>query len=253
MEPEKGGERKKIVGESPFGKGDTDPEDDRRALERRVAQLFGERDALRRQVSDLLAKNAQAQKDLGAAAERHRGAEKQRLKDWPTTLWRAVEKVRRADVGGLLKLRRKTEPSPSPRPARSNRSPGALIPFRDAEGGPRPVLGVTLMGVDGAALPGILDIIARESEAKGLTPVIVTDTSDFAPFRARRLIVEYVPPQAARQRFAPDLPWDLYLGRRLALFRQKWAPVAIVSYGRPPVEWPELVGGAVTPESPSAG
>ncbi|MGP1395733.1 MAG: hypothetical protein ACTS3R_09505 [Inquilinaceae bacterium] len=117
------------------------------------------------------------------------------------------------------------------------------------------MLGVTLMGVDGAALPGILDIIARESTAKGLTPVIITDTADFAPFRARRLIVEYIPPQAARQRFAPDLPWDLYLGRRLVLFRQKWAPVAIVSYGRPPVEWPELIGAGpeATPESPGAG
>ncbi|MGH6919149.1 MAG: hypothetical protein ACREJ0_15760, partial [Geminicoccaceae bacterium] len=62
----------------------------------------------------------------------------------------------------------------------------------------------------------------------------------FDLFRARGRIFEYLPPPEARERFAPDLHWDLYLLRRLALIRRKWQPVRVVAFGRTAAEVVQL-------------
>ena len=107
--------------------------------------------------------------------------------------------------------------------------PRALPP-----GAPRAVIIVTGVGLSPAALVEVLEVVAREGKDTPVSPVFLTDSLDFKPFRERRLRFEYLPDGGRRQRFAPDLDWSTYERRRYRLLADKWRPQSVISFGTPP-------------------
>ena len=129
------------------------------------------------------------------------------------------------------------EPSPVGRPATTKPAPqrhlGGQPPLR-ARSNKRPrssaVIAV-VVGLEPEALGRVLDLLRASSARQDLEPVLLTDCDAFELFRDRGLVFEYLPAPAQRERFAPELDWDLYLLRRLALIRRKWQPVRIITFG----------------------
>ena len=119
-------------------------------------------------------------------------------------------------------------PQVPPHPAAGRFDVPALRPKADAE---CPVLLVLLVGLDAAAAEPYLERLDAERQAGAALPVLVTDLLDLAPFRARRLPVEYLPDPARQRRLAPDLDPDLYRLRRLHLWRRKWQPIRVLAFG----------------------
>ena len=78
------------------------------------------------------------------------------------------------------------------------------------------------------------EVIAQTRPASDTAPlpIFVIDTLDFDAFTREGEIFEYIPSEAARQRFASPLPWDRYLESRLELLVAKWHPLSIVPFGR---------------------
>ena len=99
---------------------------------------------------------------------------------------------------------------------------------------PRAVIFVTVFGLSTAALEEVLEVVAREGRDTPVSPVFLTDSLDFKPFRKRRLRFEYLPDGGRRQRFAPDLDWPTYERRRYRLLAEKWRPQSVISFGTPP-------------------
>jgi hypothetical protein len=130
--------------------------------------------------------------------------------------------------GALAAVRpgRLTPVEPVPEPA-----PPAPAPAADA---PRAVIFVTVFGLSSAALEEVLEVVIREGKDTPVTPVFLTDSLDFKPFRERRLRFEYLPDGGRRQRFAPDLDWRAYERRRYRLLVEKWRPQSLISFGTPP-------------------
>jgi hypothetical protein len=87
------------------------------------------------------------------------------------------------------------------------------------------------IGLGDDELVGVLDLLIAQRRRSDLEPIVITDSDSFEGLRARRLAFEYLPAPGLRARFAPQLEWDLYLLRRLALMRRKWQPVRIVAFG----------------------
>jgi hypothetical protein len=98
---------------------------------------------------------------------------------------------------------------------------------------PRAVIFVTVFGLSPAALEEVLEVVMREGEGTPVSPVFLTDSLDFKPFRARRLRFEYLPDGGRRHRFAPDLDWRTYERRRYRLLAAKWRPQSLISFGTP--------------------
>jgi hypothetical protein len=99
---------------------------------------------------------------------------------------------------------------------------------------PRAVIFVTVFGLSTAALEEVLEVVIREGRNAPVSPVFLTDSLDFRPFRVRRLRFEYLPDGGRRQRFAPDLDWSAYERRRYRLLVEKWRPQSLISFGSPP-------------------
>lgn len=114
---------------------------------------------------------------------------------------------------------------PTDRPMAADQAPRA-----DAQ---RAVIFVTVFGLSSAALEQVLEIVMREGEDTPVSPVFLTDSLDFKPFRDRRLRFEYLPDGGRRQRFAPDLDWRTYERRRYRLLAAKWRPQSLISFGTP--------------------
>ena len=98
---------------------------------------------------------------------------------------------------------------------------------------PRAVIFVTVFGLSTAALEEVLEVVAREGRDTPVSPVFLTDSLDFKPFRDRRLRFEYLPDGGRRHRFAPDLDWRTYERRRYRLLAAKWRPQSLISFGTP--------------------
>jgi GR25 family glycosyltransferase involved in LPS biosynthesis len=105
-----------------------------------------------------------------------------------------------------------------------------LQPFADAYPEAR-TIAIVLVGLQRAELEKVIGMVDGIGIQRGLVPVVVTDCDAFELFRGRRIVTEYLPPEAHRSRFAADLDWDLYRLRRLALLRRKWQPARIVAFG----------------------
>jgi hypothetical protein len=112
--------------------------------------------------------------------------------------------------------------------------PPAEEPRAPPADAPRAVIFVTVFGLSTAALEEVLEVVAREGRETPVSPVFLTDSLDFKPFRKRRLRFEYLPDGGRRQRFAPDLDWPTYERRRYRLLAEKWRPQSVISFGTPP-------------------
>ena len=119
-------------------------------------------------------------------------------------------------------------------PAEEPRAPPAEEPRALPADAPRAVIFVTVFGLSTAALEEVLEVVAREGRDTPVSPVFLTDSLDFKPFRKRRLRFEYLPDGGRRQRFAPDLDWPTYERRRYRLLAEKWRPQSVISFGTPP-------------------
>jgi hypothetical protein len=112
--------------------------------------------------------------------------------------------------------------------------PQAPAPAPEPTDAPRAVIFVTVFGLSAAALEEVLEVVLREGRDAPVSPVFLTDSLDFKPFRERRLRFEYLPDGGRRQRFAPDLDWHTYERRRYCLLVEKWRPQSLISFGTPP-------------------
>ncbi len=107
-----------------------------------------------------------------------------------------------------------------------------LVPFGDANLGKR-IIAVTAFQLSRDALAKVLDTVEAHCRKREALPLVLTDCDCFEMFRDRTMAFEYFPPEAQRERFAPDLQWPLFFRRRLALLRRKWGPVGVVAVGAP--------------------
>jgi GR25 family glycosyltransferase involved in LPS biosynthesis len=105
-----------------------------------------------------------------------------------------------------------------------------LVPFVGERPNARIVL-ILAIEVVREQLPGLLDMIDKTSRDDDVVPIVVTDCADFLAFRERGLIFEYLPDVEQQRAHAPDLAWDLYELRRLALLRRKWRPANAIAFG----------------------
>lgn len=87
------------------------------------------------------------------------------------------------------------------------------------------------IGMERDALVRVLDSLRASRARTDAEPILITDSDETELFRDRDLVFEYLPPRTLHQRFAPDLDWNLYLLRRLAILRRKWQPKRIVTFG----------------------
>ncbi len=99
---------------------------------------------------------------------------------------------------------------------------------------PRAVIFVSVFGLSASALEEVLEVVMREGRDAPVSPVFLTDSLEFKPFRARRLRFEYLPDGGRRQRFAADLDWRAYDRRRYRQLVEKWRPQSLISFGTPP-------------------
>jgi hypothetical protein len=100
------------------------------------------------------------------------------------------------------------------------------------EGPPKAVLGVVVFGLSEPEIENVLGIVERYCAERDLAPLLLTDNDAFQHFRGRRVLFEFLPPRSEQERLAPDLDWQLFTLRRLALIRRKWQPVRVVAFGR---------------------
>ena len=91
-------------------------------------------------------------------------------------------------------------------------------------------IAAVIVGLERAEIAPIVDTVDAMGARLNMVPVLITDTDAFELFRNREAVAEYLPP-AEQQRLAPELDWDLYRLRRLALLRRKWNPVRIIAFG----------------------
>lgn len=83
-------------------------------------------------------------------------------------------------------------------------------------------IGVQLFNCDGEAILSALSKVeARQIRDRDFIPVFITDSTDFAPFRSRGYVVEYVPPSIAAASNKRGVRKSL-LQDRLRLLAAKW-------------------------------
>ena len=135
----------------------------------------------------------------------------------------------RGTFGAVRPNRGGTAPAPSA--SEPERAPAAPTPAPD---GPRAIIFVTVFGLSTSALEEVLELVAREGRGRPVSPVFLTDSLEFKPFRERRLRFEYIPDGGRRQHFGPDLDWQTYERRRYRALAAKWQPQSLISFGTPP-------------------
>jgi hypothetical protein len=196
---------------------------------RRAQQLLGERTQLEARLRERDEQVQRLSRELGAAT----GPVLAPARDAPEPAGLRLA----ARLAGLFGRRRTrpeadakavpaTRPALLPAPTRAE----ALQPFIK-DGHAQPLIAAILLGLGRDELPVVLGLIERYCRDRQLTPVLLTDHDGLELFRCRRMLFEYLPPAALRDRVAPAMDWDLYLQRRLALIRRKWQPARIIAFG----------------------
>ena len=115
---------------------------------------------------------------------------------------------------------------------------------------PKPILAVVVLEMSGAEIEAAMPMINKTCETRKLSPLLLVDSDDFGKLRKSNFIFEYLPPKEDRERFGPDLNWDLYFQRRLADIRRKWNPVKVISFGRAGSDLVELWDKSVFEPTP---
>jgi hypothetical protein len=192
---------------------------------RRVQQLIGERERLTALLAERDAELQRLNREIGALAERAAPAVQgsRPFLAAARALLARVWPARRAPVRADLVS--------APAETAQQTSERALVPW--IKNGPRKaVLGVLVFGLSESEIENVLRIVERYGSERDLAPLLLTDNDAFQLFRGRRVLFEFLPPRSEQERLAPDLDWQLFTLRRLALIRRKWQPVRVVAFGR---------------------
>jgi hypothetical protein len=200
---------------------------------RRIQQLIGERHALSSLLAERDAELQRLNRELGALAERAAPAVRgsRPLLAAARALLERVWPARTAPVRSRL--------IPASPEAMQQVSERALVPWIK-NGPPKAVLGVVVFGLSEPEIENVLGIVERHCAERNLAPLLLTDNDAFQLFRGRRVLFEFLPPRSEQERLAPDLDWQLFTLRRLALIRRKWQPVRVVAFGRRAAEIMQL-------------
>jgi hypothetical protein len=115
---------------------------------------------------------------------------------------------------------------------------------------PKDVFAVVVFGLSETEIERVLEIVERYGAEHDAAPLLLTDNDSFQLFRNRRVVFEFLPPRSEQQRLAPELDWQLFMLRRLALIRRKWRPVRVVPFGRRAAEVVQLWRASPFEEAP---
>ena len=115
---------------------------------------------------------------------------------------------------------------------------------------PKHVFAVVVFGLSETEIGCVLEVVERHCAEHEAAPLLLTDNDSFQLFRNRRVLFEFLPPRSEQQRVAPDLDWQLFTLRRLALIRRKWRPVRVVPFGRQAAEVVQLWRDSPFEEAP---
>jgi len=187
-------------------------------LTRRRDSLLGERSVLERLLADRERRIGVLQRETG----RPRG---------PLAAW--IDRLRHraaAWLGGRPLEDRQAALAAAP-VAAGAAADLPLVPFVLDGRAPR-VIAIAVFGLPPEALEKVVEEV--EAGLRGgldLVPLFLTGSPEFAPFRRRHLLFEYLPSPERQRPFLPDLDWDTYLLRRLALLRRIWQPARILAFG----------------------
>jgi hypothetical protein len=202
---------------------------------RRAQQLIGDRDRL---MSLLAGRDAELQRlnrELGALSARVEPAPVRA----PALLGAAramLEKIQRArKVAGRAKAAAPRPHQPKVSVANETR----LVPWVKHRP-PKDVFAIVVFGLCETEIQCVLDVVERHCAERDAAPLLLTDNDSFQLFRNRRVVFEFLPPRSEQQRLAPELDWQLFTLRRLALIRRKWRPVRVVPFGRRAAEVVQL-------------
>jgi hypothetical protein len=193
---------------------------------RRAQQLLGERAQLETRLRERDEQIQRLNRELGAATRPAPAA----APPPPAVRLRALLAGIVGRLGGRPQPAAKVAAASLAAPSLAPAPAASLQPFLK-DGGARPLIAAIVLGLGRDELPVVLTMVERYCRDRKLLPVLLTDHDGLDLFRSRRMLFEYLPPEAARDRFAPGLDWDLYLQRRLALIRRKWQPARIIAFG----------------------
>jgi hypothetical protein len=187
---------------------------------RRVQQLIGERDRLIFLLAERDAEVQRLNREFGAVTPRAVPAA-----EFPPLLAAA-----RAMLERIRPARKAPAPAAPPRMASATGRAPRLEPWVK-NGAPKAVLAVVVFGLSEAEIASVLDVVEPYCAEHDLAPLLLTDNDAFQLFRGRRVLFEFLPARADRERLAPELEWRFYTLRRLALIRRKWQPIRVVAFG----------------------
>jgi hypothetical protein len=210
----------------------------------RVQQLIGDRDRL---TSLLAARDAELQRlnrEIGALSARGEPAQLRSP---------AIFAAARRLLEGLQHLRKASPHAKAaalrPHQAQVRVDGTGLVPWLK-DHPPKNIFAVVVFGLSAEEIERVLETVERYCAEREAAPLLLTDNDSFQLFRNRRVLFEFLPPRSEQQRVAPELDWQLFMLRRLALIGRKWRPVRVVPFGRRAAEVVQLWRDSPFEEAP---
>ena len=193
---------------------------------RRVQQLLGERDQLKSLLAGRDAELQRLNRELGALTERAAPGQV-RSPALLTAARQLLDRLQRArKLAGGAKAAALPPHQPDARVKETR-----LVPWVKHRP-PKDVFAVVVFGLSETEIRCVLEVVERYCAEHEAAPLVLTDNDSFHLFRNRRVLFEFIPPRSEQQRLAPELDWQLFTLRRLALIRRKWRPERVIPFGR---------------------
>jgi hypothetical protein len=209
----------------------------------RVQQLIGDRDRLTSLLAGRDAELQRLNRELGALSARVGPGQ---------VRFPAIFAAARRLLDGLQHARkasRYAKPAAPPAQAEARVGETRLVPWVKHRP-PKDVFAVVVFGLSETEIERVLEVVERYCVEHDAAPLLLTDNDSFQLFRNRRVLFEFLPPRSEQQRVAPELDWQLFMLRRLALIRRKWRPVRVVPFGRRAAEVVQLWRDSPFEEAP---
>jgi hypothetical protein len=211
---------------------------------RRLQQLIGERDQLKALLARRDGELQRLNREIGALTARAAPTQVR-----SPALFAAARRL----LDGLWQVRgasrRAKGSAPRPHQPAVQLSEPRLVPWAKQHP-PKAICAVVVFGLTEAEIERVLEVVERYCAKHEAAPLLLTDNDSFQLFRNRRVLFEFLPPRSEQQRVAPDLDWQLFTLRRLALIRRKWRPVRVVPFGRRAAEVVQLWRDSPFEETP---
>ena len=113
---------------------------------------------------------------------------------------------------------------------RTRKAEAPIVPFSKSRQAIAVTMGI-IVDLPDQDIEKLAPIFLEQQDNANLVTVLITNSQNFELFRRMRLVFEYLPSEPSAQRFLPDANWTLYRLRRLDIFRRKWSPSRIVTFG----------------------